>query len=71
MTSLHVDDAQAADAQRHAVLDVDAAIVRAAVGHDIGHPREHLRRDDRARRSFNLNYAADPAHLSEGRGSRR
>jgi hypothetical protein len=64
MPPLHINDAQPADAEGHAVLEVDAAIVRAAVGHDVSHHREYLRRDDRARRSFDLNYTADPAHVT-------
>src|SRR5688500_10455585 len=63
MTALHVDDAEAAHPERDAGGPVSAAVVRAAVRHRVGHPVEHLRRDDLARLTADLDDTTDSAHL--------
>ena len=45
MAALDVDDAEPAHAERDAVGDVRAAVVRAAMGHHVRHPVEDVRRD--------------------------
>ena len=57
-----VDDREPAHAQRDAVGRECPAVVRAAVGHDVGHPVEDLRRHDAPRVPADLEDAADPAH---------
>ena len=62
MPALDVDDAESANTERNAVLQVYAAVVRASMRHDIGHDAEPLLGDHRSRRSRHLDDAADSAH---------
>jgi hypothetical protein len=62
VSRLHIDDAQAAYAERDAVLRERPSIVRAAVRHEVRHPIEALGSDHLPRFSPHLHNSADPAH---------
>jgi hypothetical protein len=63
VTTLDVDNREPADSEGNTRRRVRSTIVRAAVGHDVGHGVELFGRDELARLSAHLYDSADSAHL--------
>ena len=68
VAALDVDDAEPPDAERDSRLLENAAVVRAAVRHRIGHVVEHAGVEDPARIAPDLNGTADSAHWFDATG---